>query len=739
MRSSARGGARTPPRPATDGARGATRARPAAAAGSGASEIAVRAWSPRRPTQSAAARRRPSRARRARGASRRSLLSNAMRADTPVAESACSIVRRIAEPGVVTISVSPDEVGGAHVVAGRERVVGRDDQHELLLEEHDAAEVRRAAPGLDEADREVELVGAQQREHLVGGLLAQAQVDAGMGRVEGREQGGRVERPDRRQRTDREAAVHEPAELLQLGDRAVELGERALRAHGQHLARLGQPDAAARAPQQVDAELGLEPADLLGERGLGDVQLAARAREVPLAGDGEERAQLAELHRADRLSGVMDPSASGSWTYGSPGGRLARCRPQAATNGPRPSPWARGSARARRRAAMGRAAAAGGRTSRSCCARRSRPPTSPPSSRCTTRSTPPSTGIDARMPAHVAAGLAELAPAVAARGERGGRLWVAARGAARARIDRHHPPHGRRGAAALVPAAPRRPRHRDSAAGCWPWRCASRARRATAGSGSRRSPRCEAAAHLYREAGFTAGRHVPRHPLRPRGLRGALAPRARGRRPRRALAARAVPAPPRRPRAARRASTPRCAAATAGCRPPTPDDVFRPPAGRLLVAPLRRRPRSRRGRRDRPPTTATAEVRRSSSPPSTAATAPAGRCSGASRRPPARPATSARGSTPGSRQPEALALFRSAGYERDPRLQRQPAGGVLVREAAGLMVDSAAACAAGGCPVDAGRRTHERHSGGATGRSVRVAIQRRGTPPDARAVVESAI
>jgi hypothetical protein len=172
------------------------------------------------------------------------------------------------------------QVGGAHLPAGGERVVARDDQHELLLEEHHAADIRRAALRVHEAEREVELVGAQEREHLVGGLLAQEQVDAGMRGVEGREQRRRVERADRRQGADRQPPVHEPVELLQLGDGAVKLGERALRAHGQDLAGLGEPHAPAGAPQQVDAELGLEPADLLGERGLGDVQLAARAGEV---------------------------------------------------------------------------------------------------------------------------------------------------------------------------------------------------------------------------------------------------------------------------------------------------------------------------------------------------------------------------------------------------------------------------------------------------------------------------
>jgi hypothetical protein len=61
-------------------------------------------------------------------------------------------------------------------------------------------------------------------------------------------------------------------------------------------------DPARGAAEDLDAELELEPADLLGDRGLGEVQLLARLGEGPVAGHGGDAAQVTELH------GPMVPS-----------------------------------------------------------------------------------------------------------------------------------------------------------------------------------------------------------------------------------------------------------------------------------------------------------------------------------------------------------------------------------------------------------------------------------------------
>ena len=64
----------------------------------------------------------------------------------------------------------------------------------------------------------------------------------------------------------------------------------------QYLAGGRELDAARGAVQERLAELGLEAADLLGERRLRDVKPRGGSAEMPLLGDGDEVAQMPELH-----------------------------------------------------------------------------------------------------------------------------------------------------------------------------------------------------------------------------------------------------------------------------------------------------------------------------------------------------------------------------------------------------------------------------------------------------------
>ena len=61
-------------------------------------------------------------------------------------------------------------------------------------------------------------------------------------------------------------------------------------------ARRGQVDAPSRAGEQGDAELGLELADLLRQRRLRHVEAFGGPAEVPLLGDGDEVAEVAQFH-----------------------------------------------------------------------------------------------------------------------------------------------------------------------------------------------------------------------------------------------------------------------------------------------------------------------------------------------------------------------------------------------------------------------------------------------------------
>ena len=88
-----------------------------------------------------------------------------------------------------------------------------------------------------------------------------------------------------------------PRSSVDLVAHAVELGDHPPRPGGDRLPGLGRRDPPAGALEELGAELGLEPADLVRERRLRDVQLLGGAGEVAMAGDGLDVGELAQLHR----------------------------------------------------------------------------------------------------------------------------------------------------------------------------------------------------------------------------------------------------------------------------------------------------------------------------------------------------------------------------------------------------------------------------------------------------------
>ena len=102
--------------------------------------------------------------------------------------------------------------------------------------------------------------------------------------------------PGRVDAADPQLPAEQPGELLELAVQPVDLGEHALRVAEDHAALGGQLDAAARAPEDLDAELLLEPADLLRDRRLREEELVTGLRQRAVAGDGGDRAQVTELH-----------------------------------------------------------------------------------------------------------------------------------------------------------------------------------------------------------------------------------------------------------------------------------------------------------------------------------------------------------------------------------------------------------------------------------------------------------
>ncbi len=164
-------------------------------------------------------------------------------------------------------------------------MAGRERHHDLLLEEHRGRELVAQPVRVDGGERAVQLVGAQHLQQPIGGLLDHVDLDARVALVERGQRAREVVVAGRPHRADRDAPADDAGELLELGLQAVDLGEHAARV-GEDDRPLGRHvDPAAGPAQDLDAELALEPADLLGECRLREVQLLRGAGEAAVTGD----------------------------------------------------------------------------------------------------------------------------------------------------------------------------------------------------------------------------------------------------------------------------------------------------------------------------------------------------------------------------------------------------------------------------------------------------------------------
>ena len=153
----------------------------------------------------------------------------------------------------------------------------------------------------------------EARQHEVGGPVAQLRADRGRPRLDeielhaGQRAAQRVEDPldlalaDPRRHAEHERLRRRAAELAGAGDRGLGRRDQRLGVGGQRGARRGRLDAVRRALHQRHAELGLEPRHRAAHRLLGDVQLARGLREGPVADDGGEYGEGAEVSHNDRL------------------------------------------------------------------------------------------------------------------------------------------------------------------------------------------------------------------------------------------------------------------------------------------------------------------------------------------------------------------------------------------------------------------------------------------------------
>ncbi len=132
----------------------------------------------------------------------------------------------------------------------------------------------------------------QRRVHL-----AQVQRHVGMGAAPvGDDVAQHLGERQRGREADAQLAHLAARDALQFLRQRLRGREQLAGADQQRMAGVGQRHGAPRALEQPHAQLGLQRADLLAQWRLRDVQALGRAREVQLLGDGDEIAQVAQLH-----------------------------------------------------------------------------------------------------------------------------------------------------------------------------------------------------------------------------------------------------------------------------------------------------------------------------------------------------------------------------------------------------------------------------------------------------------
>ena len=170
---------------------------------------------------------------------------------------------------------------------------------------------RRVADRLDH-DRQVEVAVFEQLQQGARAALAEGQRDA---RVLARErrQGARKQmRADARRRADRQTALAQPAQLLNLDARLLQLLQDGARVSEEQRARLGQRHVALHAMKERRAQLILELPDLLADRRLRHIELFGRARKVQMPRHGLEVRELVNFHAAQQPAVSSQQSAVSS-------------------------------------------------------------------------------------------------------------------------------------------------------------------------------------------------------------------------------------------------------------------------------------------------------------------------------------------------------------------------------------------------------------------------------------------
>ena len=189
--------------------------------------------------------------------------------------------------------------GEPHRAARSQRVLGVDSEHRRLARHDPRLELRRRLGARAHPDeRGVQLARRQRGEQRIGLVLHQGQVDPRVPAREGPERAYHAPVGQGLDEADRERPGEEPAQRRDGLAPVLDLRERGARVWQQRRAGRGQGHRAAVAQKHPLTELGLEPPDLLADRGLRDSEPLGGTGEVRLVGHRDEIRELPELHRS---------------------------------------------------------------------------------------------------------------------------------------------------------------------------------------------------------------------------------------------------------------------------------------------------------------------------------------------------------------------------------------------------------------------------------------------------------
>jgi hypothetical protein len=181
--------------------------------------------------------------------------------------------------------------------AALRRVAGRHDQLELVDDSGGDAPLARTKH-VTADDGQVDLAIPHALLHRARVRDSQGHADPGVLRAKAGDPRGQHVRSGRGAGADHERSARE---AVQLRDRLLPGGEGGHHPGGvvlEDASRFGQRDGAAVPDEEPDAQLVLQLAHVLGERGLRQVDALGGPAEAPGVGDGQEDLELADRHRS---------------------------------------------------------------------------------------------------------------------------------------------------------------------------------------------------------------------------------------------------------------------------------------------------------------------------------------------------------------------------------------------------------------------------------------------------------